>query len=315
MPLQDEIKEAALKAAAAWEAEPETLLQVSDSENHVFSLGAPGRRYFLRLTPAGRRSLEQIEAELDFVSHLERGGVRVCSPLISSNGQRVESLRHNGKTFLACVFKEAEGMRFEFSDDASNRKHFRLRGRTLGRIHALSKNFRPAMDRRRFFWYEDELLTEIERYLPASETEAWSEYHRLMQWLRARPLSLETFGLIHGDFGPTNFRCRGDGLTLFDFDDCCYHWFVYDLAIVIYPHGLRGDFAGLLEAMLEGYAEETDWHDAWRDDLFRFCRLRLLYMFLSYARKWGFYNLSEQQRNWFAEKRSNIAQGYRFRLD
>lgn len=41
-----------------------------------------------------------------------------------------------------------------------------------------------------------------------------------------------------------------------------------------------------------------------------FCRLRLLYMFLTYAKKWGFSDLSDRQASWFARKRENIAIGY-----
>jgi len=132
-----------------------------------------------------------------------------------------------------------------------------------------------------------------------------------MSWLRKFPKDEQSFGLIHGDFGATNYRYQDNRLTVFDFDDCCYHWFGYDLAITIYPHGWRKEAEALLGSLLEGYSKETVWDDRLTRDLMSFCRLRLLYMFLTYAKKWGFSDLSEQQASWFAQKRENIARGYK----
>jgi Ser/Thr protein kinase RdoA (MazF antagonist) len=115
--------------------------------------------------------------------------------------------------------------------------------------------------------------------------------------------------LIHGDFGETNYRYQDARLNIFDFDDCCYHWFVYDLAITIYPHGWRKEGLQLLDWLLEGYAESMQ-SSVTLADVTMFCRWRLLYMFLVHARTWGFERLSEQQAAWFAQKRKNIARGY-----
>jgi Ser/Thr protein kinase RdoA (MazF antagonist) len=118
--------------------------------------------------------------------------------------------------------------------------------------------------------------------------------------------------LIHGDFGETNYRFQGDRLTVFDFDDCCRHWFAYDLAVTIYPHGWRREGLQLLEHLLEGYAEKTSLNTTLAE-LTMFCQWRQIYMFLVYARKWGFNDLSPQQAEWFARKRENIVRGYEWR--
>ena len=127
------------------------------------------------------------------------------------------------------------------------------------------------------------------------------------------PKSNETFGLIHGDFGETNYRFQNEQLNVFDFDDCCYHWFVYDLAVSVYPHGWRKEGLRLLDYLLEGYAENMPLNIK-REEITLFCRWRMLYMFLVYAKKWGFENLTRQQSEWFARKRENIAQGYAWQV-
>lgn len=304
------MRQIALEAVRLWRGEPDSLRQVSDSANHVFSFAASGRPLFLRLTSGGNRTLEQIEAELDFIHHLHRGRVGVSLPVPSANGRGVETIQLGDACRFACVFEEAVGDCFTFGSDGANRQHFRLRGQTLGRIHALARSYTPVAGKRRFRWEEDDLFCNIESYLPQSEETVWAEHSRLMAWLSYYPQDSDTFGLIHGDFGATNFRNRNGALTVFDFDDCCYHWFAYDLAVTIYPHGWRKEAKALMEALFEGYSEEVGSGVHLRNELAQFCSLRQLYMFLNYAKRWGFTNLSDRQASWFAQKRDNIARGY-----
>jgi amicoumacin kinase len=152
-------------------------------------------------------------------------------------------------------------------------------------------------------------LLRADEFLPNSETIVWREYQAIRERLRGHPKSSQTYGLIHGDFGDTNYRHQYDRLNIFDFDDCCYHWFVYDLAITIYPHGWRDEGLQLLDWLLEGYSESMPL-DLTLADITMFCQWRLLYMFLVYAKKWGFEHPSEQQAEWFAQSRENIARGY-----
>ncbi len=306
----DHREQLARDALKLWQGEPASLEFVGVSENYVCRFMKSGRRLYLRLTPSFHRTRMQIEAELDFIRYLHRGDVSVSLPVISVNGRDVEIVEDGNESFFACAFEEAAGERFFFSSDEADRKHFRLRGRTLGRIHALSKSYPLSEERRRFQWDEDILFRRIKDFLPESEKAAWTEYRRLMEYLSGLPKSEESFGLIHGDFGVTNLRCQNNLVTVFDFDDCCYHWYVYDLAITIYPHGWRAGAKGLLEALLEGYAEETAPGDGGQDEILNFCRLRLLYMFLNYAKKWGFSNLSGEQKKWLSQKRDNMAYGY-----
>lgn len=297
-------------AVRLWQGAPGSLRLVSDSCNHVYSFKEPGGNRYLRLTSSLYRTKEQIVAELDFIAYLRRGGVHAVPPVPSSAGRLIEGLAAGEGRVFACVFEEAEGDRFRYdSAPHLNAEHFRLRGKTLGQIHALSKEYHPPGRERRFAWDEDKLLFEAEEFLPESERVVWQSYRELKEWLQRYPKSRETFGLIHGDFGETNYRCGGGRLYIFDFDDGCYHWFLYDLAVTIYPHGRRAEGLRLLDRLLEGYAESMRL-DATLGDITMFCRWRLTYMFLVYARKWGFENLSKQQASWFAEKRENIHAGY-----
>lgn len=308
---KDELAAAAVKL---WRGGDESLVFVSDSANPVYEFNSRAATFYLRLTSSKNRTKQQIEAELDFISYLRAGGVSVALPIAASDGQFIEEIHAGDELFFACVFPEANGARFRYADfsGAARKAHFRLRGSVLGQVHALSKNYVPAGNFRRFAWDEDVLLREAEKFLPASEKQVWQETKRLREVFRALPKSRENFGLIHGDFGETNYRCGDARLNVFDFDDSCYHWFAYDVAVSIYPHGWRAEGLPLLESLLEGYAENAPVNFT-LEDITRFCHWRQIYMFLVYARKWGFTDLSPQQATWFAQKRENIARGYEWR--
>jgi Ser/Thr protein kinase RdoA (MazF antagonist) len=292
-----------------WHGDGGSIRRVSESTNDVYSFTAEGVRRYLRLRSIRDRSKAQIEAELDFITHLQGGGISVAQPIPSDRGQLIEVLTTANDELFACVFAEAEGEQFKYDLARDNKEHFRLLGRTLGHIHALSQTYVPSCAGRRFAWDEDNLLVKVAEFLPKSEVATWREYHAMKEQLRDRPVSDQSYGLVHGDFGGTNYRCTGTQLTVFDFDDCCYHWFAYDLAIIIYPHGWRREGLQLLDWLLEGYTEHV-MSNLQLSDITMFGQWRLLYMFLVYARKWGFEKLSMQQSEWFERKRENILRGY-----
>jgi Ser/Thr protein kinase RdoA (MazF antagonist) len=294
-----------------WRGSAGPLQQISDSPNHVYSFLESGRRRYLRLTSSHDRTKAQIEAELDFIAYLHQSGIDVILPMSSKAGRLIEKIPVTSSSLFACVFNEAQGERFRYDSTKLNRDHFRLRGRVLGRIHALSRTYVPSGSVRRFAWNEDSLLLQADKFLPKSDAIVWREYHAIRERLRYYPKSSQTYGLIHGDFGDTNYRHQYDRLNIFDFNDCCYHWFVYDLAITIYPHGWREEGLQLLDWLLEGYSESMPL-DVTLAEITMFCQWRLLYMFLIYAKRWGFEDLSPRQAEWFAQKRENIARGYRW---
>ena len=95
-----------------------------------------------------------------------------------------------------------------------------------------------------------------------------------MEQYRTLPRDGESYGLVHFDFSDGNYHIdmnTGD-LTAFDFDNCIYCWYMFDLAH-LWTHGVGWfrhlqDPAGRMEGMaryfstvLEGYRSETDVSD------------------------------------------------------
>ena len=165
--------EIANAAIELWHGDTDSLRYVSASANRVYSFIESGETRYLRLISSCDRTKEQVEAELDFISYPHQGGASVALPLSSFARRFIEELPVADGSLFACVFEEAKGERFRYDSAKSDKEHFRLRGRTLGQIHALSKGYVPSGNFRRFAWDEDKLLLDISSFLPKSEKAVW----------------------------------------------------------------------------------------------------------------------------------------------
>jgi Ser/Thr protein kinase RdoA (MazF antagonist) len=102
--------------------------------------------------------------------------------------------------------------------------------------------------------------------------------------------------LIHGDFNDGNFTVdysNGD-ITEYDFDDCCYFWFMYEIASA-WEGGIgRVMFRGLderrsfmdryMDQVMEGYNRENALAAEWLGRLPLFVKLIQIEEFLHYVR-------------------------------
>ena len=90
-----------------------------------------------------------------------------------------------------------------------------------------------------------------------------------MQSLEQLPADDKHFGLIHSDAHAGNFLHKDGRLTFFDFDDCLYAWFGYDLATILFGVVLHPSVGNseaertqaverFLPYFLEGYATRHD---------------------------------------------------------
>lgn len=47
-------------------------------------------------------------------------------------------------------------------------------------------------------------------------------------------MTVSNYGLVHGDLHQGNLLLEGTQIFLFDFDDCEYHWFAHDIAMIFF---------------------------------------------------------------------------------
>lgn len=245
-------------------------------ESFIYEYVRGGSDFILRVGHSRRRTPDLIRGEVDWINYLAAGGAGVAEAIASQNGVLVEEIPDTrGSRFLATSFVKARGAPLwqmgGWTDDLIERY-----GRLLGRIHALSKAYvvaDPAW--RRPSWNKDQdIIT------PLLELDIAQKHRQLMDHLLALPQDREGYGMIHQDAHAGNFFVDDDGgITLFDFDDCVYGHFAYDLAMVLfYAITNRADAAAFAAdfwpKLMRGYDAENDLDPAWQQEIPHFMKLR-----------------------------------------
>jgi len=248
-------------------------------ESFIYEFERPDGRFVLRIGHSGRRSPDLIRGEVDWIDFLADGGASVARAVRSRRGELVEALDDGqGGQFLCTAFVRAPGS--APPPGPLPERLVRNYGRLLGRMHALTKEYRPSDPAwRRPAWDAPENLY-AERWLPGRDAALLPRQRELMAHLATLPRDPAGYGLIHQDAHPGNFFVDADDrLTLFDFDDCVYGHFAYDLAMVLFYTALgaadRTAFtAGFLPVFLSGYREENRLDPHWLGELPGFLKLR-----------------------------------------
>ena len=204
---------------------------IDEVENLVYNVKCNGRNEILRLTHSSHRSEDDVIAELDWVNYLAEHGVKVSVPIHSRNGRLTEIITVNSSYFIACVFERAPGDFIKSDSTEWNTDFFQSWGRTIGRMHALAKTYNPEhLKKKRFEWIMAEILVKAKKFVPLSEMQILQELEQVLQNISSWPKSPDSYGLVHNDLNPSNFFVHNGEITVFDFDDCCYTWFIWDIA-------------------------------------------------------------------------------------
>ena len=188
----------------------------------------PSQSTFLKSTWSGRRTPEQIEAEMTFVEMLADDGVSVARP-VRLDGQLVVSVPVEGGAFHVSATKRAPGAsiyRTELLEE-----HFVAWGKLLAQMHAVAARpaARPLIARRPSWREEHQALVRH-----AADARVRERYTSLLDQLEALPEHPETFGIMHTDVHAANVHWDGTTPTAFDFDDCIGFWYASDIAIVLF---------------------------------------------------------------------------------
>ncbi len=239
---------------------PGTLVAFDSVENFVYGFEQDERSYILRVSHSLRRSQELIQAEVDWINYLAAGGVGVASAIRSPAGNLVELIADGeGGHFLVTAFVKAKGQK---PWDLWTPALYETYGQLLGSMHALTQHYQPTNQTWKRPHWDDDLFEFVQRYLPDSESFAKQKYSALCDYLHTLPTDSASYGLLHQDAHGNNFLVDDSGhITLFDFDECAYSWFVNDIAIVLFHIALDAEdtssFTGeFMTHFLRGYRQE-----------------------------------------------------------
>jgi len=257
-------------------------------ESFIYEFEIDEIEYILRIGHSFRKSEALIQGEVDWINHLAHGGVSVARAIPSASRKLVEVIDdREGGQFLVTAFVKAAGQ--PPWDAGWSPARYENYGRLLGDMHALAVNYQPKPAYRRPEW-NDASMKFIESYLPESEVRAHQKYQSLLKHIYTLPKDSASYGLIHQDAHQNNFFMDTDGkLTLFDFDDCAYSWFINDIAIVLFYISMDAEELGFPSAasftheflthFLRGYRQAYNLSSAWFKEIPTFLKLRELELY------------------------------------
>jgi amicoumacin kinase len=295
--------------AAAYGVSQTDLRFVTQVQNYIFAYQRNGQEYILRLTPHTHQSPEQVMAEVDWVNDLAARDVPVASVIPDLDGSFSQQVEIAGEHFTAVSFQKLKG-------DIGSRDYWTTAvflgwGRLTGRLHRESRQYQPVSERRASW------IDRLPSVIPESVDDeiAIDRLAEVKQTLNSIPKSTESYGLIHADLHFWNFAVSPHGLTVFDFDNSEYNWFVADLGTAVFEAATCGyqklpreEFIKLfLGEFINGYEEESNLGDAIRH-VPLFAKLREICIYLVLRRRWKNRTLSEFQRSFFELVRSGVVE-------
>lgn len=275
----------------------------SGFQNEVYEYTYEGESRILRMTPSSRRSLKQIQSELDFIYSLQAGGVNVSLPVASCFGNEIEQIDIEEKLFFITSFIKAPGQFVNVADEQEwNAKLFQNWGKTIGKMHAIAKqNASDYETYERPIWKYDIKSMNV---LKSISTTLAANYEKMISEVQKLSKEQDTYGLIHNDLHQGNFFVQDNTLTIFDFDDCSFNWFAQDIAATFYHavwQGLsvRPEHVSFpqefMKHFIEGYNKEHTINKEILRQIPLFLKLREVFLFTLFHEVWDANNLEEWQ--------------------
>ena len=237
------------------------------------------KKFVLRISSTGDRTENDYLAETEFVHYLAKGGAPVSDVIPSVNGKLVETVEDGEAQVFILLFEYAKGMLlcdngYRYREGAPLEEYFYNTGKVLGKIHELSKQFEPTAVHRRPEYFDKYNMEYINRLIPDTYSDLKNAITARLEKFHTLPTDTQSYGLIHFDYSDGNYHIdmTNGNITVFDFDNCMYCWYMFDLAN-LYLHG-EGWFryesdpakreAGMqnyFNTILKGYKSETSISD------------------------------------------------------
>lgn len=246
----------------------------------------------LRIAFLNDRSREDYLGEVEYIRYLFEHGGSVSDVINSRNGNLLEEIIHQNYTFSVCLFKKAKGKmlmenNYRYREGVSITEYYYNCGKVLGKLHQLSKEYSPV--HRRYSFFDKYNVESINRLIPSSLTLLKEKLVELLKTLEGLDRNRESFGMIHFDFNDGNYTIDFDTgqITVYDFDNSCFGWYMYDLAD-LWTQGVgwkqfeqdageRKKFMDdYFKSVLEGYRSETSIDNTMLDQLPLFIKATIM---------------------------------------
>lgn len=230
---------------AAWGLDPERVDMplITVSENATFRLDLDDAPVgVVRVSQPGYvGGIDAIASELAWLGALhDLDDVRLIDPVPTVRGPFTAVVRDTRGNGWACVSTRfIDGEVLENLDDPS--AAYRTIGRWTAMFHGHSRMWHRPRGFTRFTWSLEDMVGPGARWgrwenatTDADELALLGEAQEAaLAILATLPVDAASWGLIHADLRPSNILAGADGLTIIDFDDCGFGYYLYDYAAAL----------------------------------------------------------------------------------
>ncbi len=234
------------------------------TENATFAIreeGVPDA--VLRVYRAQGRPRIEIESEITWQRALgEEIGSMVSPILVGQDGSTLVEVEQSkdGTVFFCVAYPLISGR--EPGEDKLQRWFPEL-GAITALLHRQARTWvRPAWFTRPT-WNVDTTLGDHPHWghwsASVHDSEERAMHQRISDVVAARlhrfGMESSRFGLVHADLRLANVLVEGESITVLDFDDCGFSWYLYDLACALTFNEARADAGDLVAAWVAAYRQ------------------------------------------------------------
>jgi len=302
------------EAMRRYDIASESIRPLDAFESFIYEFERDSDAFILRIGHSFRRNQALVLAELDWINYLADGGVGVSRAIPSIQGNLVESISdQQGGFFLAAAFVKAPGTP---PWEIWTPNLYETYGHAIGQIHALSRQYHPNPATGRRPDWDDHIFDFVESYLPGSEFIAKQEYKELCALANTLSKDRDSYGLTHQDAHGGNFFVDETGrLTFFDFDECAYHWYVNEIAVILFYILQDADdgpacASEFMTHFLKGYLQASPLPPSWLKEIPCFLKIREIELYAAMHRD---FDVNDIKNEWCARfmrgRKSRIEHG------
>lgn len=232
-------------------------------------------------------------SEVLWVDDLKRYSDTICAPVPSLRNNHFEEFFADGVYYRITCFEQAHGRILD--PLKADNWFYMLLGDMIGRIHQSSRELEEqGVHFKRPDWYD------LPHFKPATaqgklDPALLDRCERVVALVRQFPRLPGSYGMVHGDLASVNYFVDINNIWVFDFDDCHYNFFIYDIATALQTLLLmntsRPAFrsrtylfeTGILDSFKLGYQRHMNLPAEHWNQLELFMMLRLVYLNMIFA--------------------------------
>lgn len=260
-------------ASELYNFNPDLMSKLSGGyENVIYGSNKKNNKIVIRITPPGHRTYNEIQSEINWLHFLTDSGIPVVKIIQSTKQNLVEKIVIENTEYIVVCSKWADG-KMATGDDFSE-IFFQNWGKVVGQMHSATKKYNlPAKLQKRKEWHES--IYYSRDLIPEKQTIVLENFDKLIDELKNLPKDKNSWGLIHSDVHNQNLFLDGEKITVLDFDDCEYGYFIMDIATALgfalweKPKEMSNDdFASwFLDNFMKGYNTMNKLDKFWIDKI------------------------------------------------